>query len=83
MLGTVLVGLAAFASMLCFFLEDYGLCFLVGVLWGVAEIFLMTNTAALVGKVFPGKVEAYSVFYVGFSFGTMTTVILNIALETF
>lgn len=33
------------------------------------------------GKVFPGKVEAFSVFRVVFAFGVVFTVVLNIALE--
>lgn len=54
--GTAVVELAAFASMLCYQLESYGLCFIVSVLWGFSEIFLQTNTGSLVGKIFPGKV---------------------------
>lgn len=79
-IGTVVVELAAFISMLCFFLEKYGLCFAVSILWGISETFLQTNTGALIGKIFPGKVEAFSVFRVVFAFGTVTTIVLNIAL---
>jgi hypothetical protein len=66
--------------MLCYFLELYGLCFAVSVLWGISETFLQTNTGALIGLVFPGKVEAFSVFRVVFAFGTVTTIVLNIFL---
>lgn len=41
----------------------------------------MTNTGALIGKVFPGKVESFSVFRVLFAFGTVITILLNIMLD--
>jgi fucose permease len=63
-------------------LELYPLCFVVAFLWGSAETFLQTNTGALIGMVFPGKVEAYSVFRIIFSLGTVTTIVLNIALKS-
>lgn len=78
--GTAIVEAATFASFLCYHLESYGLCFLVSALWGFSEIFLQTNTGSLMGKVFPGKVEAFSVFRVVFAFGVVFTIILNIAL---
>ena len=81
-IGTAIVELAGFVSMLCFFLERYGLCFAVSILWGISETFLQTNTGALIGKVFPGKVEAFSVFRVVFAFGTVTTIVLNLILES-
>ena len=34
------------------------------------------------GKIFPGKVEAFSVFRIVFAFGTVTTIVLNIALDS-
>ena len=74
--------MAGFVSLLCYYLEAYGLCFAVSALWGIAETFLQTNTGALIGKVFPGKVEAFSVFRIVFAFGVVTTIILNIALDS-
>ena len=68
--------------MLSFFLESYGLCFVVSILWGISETYLQTNTGALIGKVFPGKVEAFSVVRVVFAFGTVTTILLNIAFQS-
>lgn len=51
-------------------------------MWGISETFLQTNTGSLVGKIFPGKVEAFSVFRIVFAFGTVTTIVLNIALDS-
>jgi len=68
--------------MLCYFLEYYGLCFAVAVLWGASETYLQTNTGSLVGLVFPNKVEAFSVFRVIFACGVVTTIVLNIALQS-
>ena len=69
--------------MLCYFLEYYGLCFAVAILWGASETYLQTNTGSLVGLVFPNKVEAFSVFRVVFACGVVTTIVLNIALQSF
>ena len=74
--------MAGFLSLLCYYLEAYGLCFAVSALWGISETYLQTNTGALIGKVFPGKVEAFSVFRIIFAFGVVTTIVLNIALDS-
>ena len=79
---TLYVEVAGFISLLCFFLREYWLCFVVAFLWGSAETFIQTNTGALIGIVFPGKVEAFSVYRIVFAFGTTTTIVLNIALES-
>lgn len=55
-IGTVIVELAGFLSLLCYYLESYGLCFGVSICWGIAETYLQTNTGALLGIIFPGKV---------------------------
>jgi MFS family permease len=80
-IGTLMVEVAGFVSLLCYFLNNYYLCFAVSFLWGSAETFLQTNTGALIGIVFPGKVESYSVFRIIFAIGTVTTIVLNIALK--
>lgn len=49
--------------------------------WGVSENFLQTNTSALVSKIFPGKVEAFSAFRVFFSLGVVLILLLNVALS--
>ena len=53
---TLYVEIAGFVSLLCFFLRVYWLCFVVAFLWGSAETFIQTNTGALIGIVFPGRV---------------------------
>jgi MFS family permease len=80
-IGTLWVEVAGFVSLLCYFLELYPLCFAVAFLWGSAETFLQTNTGALIGIVFPGKVEAFSVYRIIFAIGTTITIILNIAMK--
>jgi hypothetical protein len=57
------------------------MCFAVSVFWGISESFLQTNLGALIGKVFPGQVESYSVYRIIFSLGVTLTIILNIALK--
>lgn len=77
-----MVEVAGFVSLLCFFLKSYPLCFAVSFLWGSSETFLQTNTGALIGIVFPGKVESFSVYRIIFAVGTVTTIILNITLKS-
>lgn len=79
--GTLLVEIAGFVSLLCYFLENYYLCFAVSFLWGASETFLQTNTGALIGIIFPGKIESYSVYRIVFSIGVTLTIVLNIALK--
>ena len=79
--GTLLVEVAGYTSLLCFFLESYGLCFAVAVLWGCSESFLQTNINALIGDLFPGKVEANSVYRSMFAAGVVFTILLNILLR--
>ena len=74
--------MSGFLSLLCYYLEAYGLCFAVSALWGISETYLQTNTGALIGKIFPGRVEAFSVFRIIFAFGVVTTIVLNIALDS-
>ena len=50
-------------------------------LWGSSETFLQTNIGALTGMIFPGKVEAFSVYRVIFALGTTATIILNVLLQ--
>ena len=80
-IGTLLVEVAGYVSLLCFFLESYGLCFAVAVLWGCSESFLQTNINALIGELFPGKVEANSLYRSMFAMGVVFTILLNIVLR--
>jgi hypothetical protein len=41
----------------------------------------MTNTGSLIGLIFPGQVESFSVFRICFALGVVFTVLMNIALE--
>lgn len=54
--GTVIVELAGFLSLLCFFLESYPLCFIIAILWGGSDTFIQTNMGAIISALFPGKV---------------------------
>jgi hypothetical protein len=72
---------AGFVSLLCYFLNSYALCFAVAFLWGSSETLIQTNTGALIGKLFPGKVEAFSAFRIIFAVGVVSTIVLNIALK--
>jgi hypothetical protein len=80
LVGTIIVELAGFLSLLCFFLQAYGLCFAVSSLWGIAETYLMTNTGSLIGLIFPGQVESFSVFRISFALGVVFTILMNLAL---
>lgn len=50
-------------------------------MWGSAETFLQTNTGGLISKIFPGKVEAFSVYRVFFSIGVVSVLLLGITLS--
>lgn len=54
---------------------------MVGGLWGSAETFLQTNNGSLIGQIFPGKVEGFSVYRIFFSIGSVTGFLLGIALS--
>ncbi len=47
----------------------------------MSETFLQTNTGAMISKVFPGKVEAFSVYRVFFSIGVVSVLLCGIALS--
>lgn len=50
-------------------------------MWGSSETFLQTNTGGLISKIFPGQVEAFSVYRVFFSIGVVSVLLLGIALS--
>ncbi len=79
--GTFLVELATFASLICYFLKSYPVCFVCAALWGISETFLKTNNDALISKIFPNKVEAFSVYRIFFSIGAVAVFVLGIALS--
>ena len=79
--GTLLVEIAAFTSFICYFTKSFVLCFVCAYLWGMSENFLQTNTNALVSKIFPGKVEGYSVYRVFFCTGVVSVLLIGILLS--
>lgn len=82
-IGTLMVELAGFVSFVCYYLKSYPLCFLASFLWGSSETFLQTNTGGLISKVFPGKVEGFSVYRIFFACGVVFVLIINIALSSY
>lgn len=54
--GTLIVEFAIISSFLAYFLESYGLCFLVSILWGGSEAYIQSNTGALISAEYEGKV---------------------------
>lgn len=48
----------------------------------MAETFLQTNNGGLISKIFPGKVEAFSVYRIFFAAGAVSVFLLNIALSS-
>lgn len=80
--GTVIVELAGIISLLNFFLESYPLCFVIAMLWGGSDTFLQTNLGAIISALFPGQVESFSVYRIFFALGTVTTIVLNLALQS-
>lgn len=79
--GTLIVEIAGFVSFVCYYTKSYPLCFVASFLWGSSETFLQTNTGGLIAKVFPGKVEGFSVYRIFFSCGVVFVLIINIALS--
>lgn len=82
-IGTLMVEMAGFVSFVCYYLKSYPLCFLASFLWGASETFLQTNTGGLIAKVFPGKVEGFSVYRIFFAIGVVFVLIINIALSSY
>jgi len=76
-----MVEAAGFVSFVCYFLESFPLCFVASFLWGSSETFIQTNTGALISKIFPGRVESFSVFRIIFGLGVVFTILLSIALK--
>lgn len=54
---------------------------MISFLWGGCDTFFQTNIAAIISALFPGKMEAFGVYRIFFALGTVTTIILNIALD--
>jgi len=73
--------MAAFTSFICYFQKSFALSFVCAALWGSAETFLQTNTGGLISKIFPGKVEAFSVYRVFFAIGVVSVLLLGIILS--
>ncbi len=44
---------------------------------------MQTNTGGLIAKVFPGKVEGFSVYRIFFAIGVVFVLIINIALSSY
>lgn len=80
-IGTLIVEVAAFTSFICYEMKSFPLSFACAFLWGSAENLLQTNTGGLIAKIFPGKVEAFSVFRIFFSIGVVTVLLCGIALS--
>lgn len=73
--------MAAFTSFVCYFQKSFPLSFVCAALWGASETFLQTNTGGMISKIFPGKVEAFSVYRVFFAIGVVSVLLLGIALS--
>lgn len=80
--GTLLVEVASFTSLICYFTNSFPLCFVCAYMWGMSENFLQTNTNALVAKIFPGKVEGFSVYRIFFCIGVVSVLLLGILLSS-
>jgi MFS family permease len=80
--GTVIIELAGVISLLCYFFRSYPLCFVIAALWGGSDTFLQTNLGAIISSLFPGQVESFSVYRIFFAAGTVTTIVLNLALDS-
>ena len=72
---------AGFVSLICLVTKSFPLCFVSAFLWGISDNFLQTNTNAMIGILFPNKIEAFSVYRIFFAFGVCATLILTIALS--
>lgn len=82
MIGTLFVEVAGIVSLICYFIKSFPLCFICAFLWGCSENFTQTNVNAVVGFLFPGKIEAFSVFRIFFALGVCSILLLNIALSS-
>ncbi len=78
---TFLAELATFVSLICYFLKSYPVCFACAALWGIAETLLQANNGALISKIFPNKIEAFSVYRIFSTIGAVVVFVLVIALS--
>ena len=81
--GTLIVETAVFSSLICYFTHLLPLCFASAFIWGCSYSFSQSNIGALTSKIFPGKVEAYSIFSIMNSFCAFTFLLLNIVLSSY
>ena len=81
-IGTLIIESAGIASLICYFTKSFPLCFICAFLWGCSENFAQTVVNALVGFLFPGKIEAYIVFKIFFATGVCSILLINIALSS-
>ena len=77
----LIVETALFVSFCCYFTQSLALCFVSAFLWGVSYIFSVSNVGGLTSKIFPEKVEAYSVNRLIFNFGTFFFLLINILMS--
>lgn len=80
-IGTVMAEIAGLLSLVCYFVKSYKLCFVVGILWGVCDIFMQTNTAVIVSIVFKNKIEGFTVNRIFFCIGVTSFLLMNILLS--
>ena len=80
--GTSIVSSATFFSLTCYLTHFLPLCYISAFLWGSSFNFTQSNIGALISKVFPGKVEAYSVFSIVNSFGSFAILWLEVILSS-
>jgi MFS family permease len=79
--GTLIAEVAGIFSLVCYFKKSFPLSFVCAALWGCSEAFLQSNTGGIIGKVFPGKVEGFSVYRIFFSIGVVSVLLLGVSLS--
>lgn len=81
--GVLIAEAAALLSLACSISKALPLCFLFGFINGASFTYMLSNIGALFSKVFPGKVEAYSVSELLYFIGIASSLLLNVILSSF
>lgn len=80
-MGMILVEVGGILSLICYLTKSYEFCFVCGIIWGVSDIFMQTNTAVIVSIIFKDKVEGFAVNRIFYCIGVTIFLIMNLLMS--
>lgn len=76
--GTLIVELALFMSLVTSFLDQFYLCFILAALWGFSDCFFNSLLSTIFSNDFTGKIEIFAIYRFTNSMSVMITLIVNV-----